>query len=122
MAAIFFYWLKNPVQYRLNVGMLLFYMMKHLTKAILYEIAAVIKLLDCWHYKCKYVHESVKHSKKQYAFSKTALVVADVIAKIRSMQSLTAEEELVYLIQVKNIPKEAAEKIIENRSQIRKII
>jgi ABC-type Na+ transport system ATPase subunit NatA len=63
----------------------------------------------------------MKPSKKPYFFLQTLPAVADVITKVRLMHTLTVEEELVYLMQVKNMSKEEAEKIIENRSNIPKI-
>ena len=53
--------------------------------------------------------------KKIYTFSKTPLVIANVIAKMRSMQSLTPKEELVYLVHVKQMSEEQAKKMIEAR-------
>lgn len=67
-------------------------------------------------------HETVLQPKKIYTTSETLPEVANVIAKLRSMQSLSAKEELVYLIQVKNLSKEEAKKIIDNKSKDPEII
>lgn len=53
--------------------------------------------------------------KNKYIFSKTLPDVANVILKVRLMQSLTQKEELIYLMHVKGISKEAAKKIIDNK-------
>ncbi len=40
---------------------------------------------------------------KKYLFRETAPHIADVIVKVRLMQKLTAKEELIYLVFVKDI-------------------
>lgn len=55
--------------------------------------------------------------KKKYIFSKTVPTIAHVILKVRLMETLTLKEELIYLMHVKGITKEAAQKIIDNKSQ-----
>ncbi|MEP7164490.1 MAG: hypothetical protein ABI741_07345 [Ferruginibacter sp.] len=42
-------------------------------------------------------------------------MVANVIVKVRQMQSLTVKEELVYLIYVKKMSSESAKKLIKNK-------
>lgn len=54
--------------------------------------------------------------KKQYSFSKTLPAVADVIVKVKLLQSLNPKEELIYLMFVKGISKVEAHKIVDARS------
>jgi len=54
--------------------------------------------------------------KKKYIFSNTIPGIANVILKVRQMQSLTKKEELLYLIHVKGMSQDAAKKIIDNKS------
>ena len=60
--------------------------------------------------------------KKQYFFLKTLPNVANVIHKVKSMQRLTEEEELIYCIQVKGMSEEMAQRFIKNKINNRKEI
>ena len=55
---------------------------------------------------------------KQQIFKKQHLPSLDnVILKVKQLQDLTPEEELVYYTQIENIPEEEAKKILANSFQ-----
>ena len=58
---------------------------------------------------------NISTHKKQYTYSETLPTVASVVNKIRSLEALNRQEELVYLMHIKGISEEAANKAIDNK-------
>ena len=46
------------------------------------------------------------------------LLIADVIIKVKNLEELTAEEDLIYLVYIEGIPKEEAVHLIAQESYL----
>ena len=58
---------------------------------------------------------------KRYLFLKTLSKVTNVINKVKSLQLLNEDEELIYCIHVKGMNEETALRYIHNKLKIKKI-